>query len=678
MKPPNGKIRAEHVTRKACVYVRQSSMIQVQTHQESTRRQYELQRRANKLGWQEEMISIVDEDLGQSASKIGEQRSGFQRLLTAMVKGEVGAILSVEVSRLARQDSEGYRLVEVAALMGVLLIDEQQVYDPRLGDDRLMLGLKVLLSSNEIRLMRQRMQKNKQRKAQRGELRLELPVGYVNGVREEILVNPNEEVQAAVRLVFERFRLGDNLSGIVRCFNQNGLRFPRHKTNWGGPLEWGKLTIQRVGHILRNPIYAGAYVYGRTAVKTVLGENGQVRCKTYELEREDWGALIWEAFEGYISRDEFEANQERLAQIAAVSGKGRRRNLRKDGTALLTGLVWCGKCGSRMYVQYCGKSGKQAAYYCNTAQVHYAAPQCQRLPGKKLDYLISERVLAALTPAQIELSLAAMQELERQQAVLAQQRQRRLEGARYAARLAQRRYEQVEPENRLVARSLEAQWEARLLEVDRLESEVKRLEQQHKANLTEDQRQSLLALSQDLPKLWHAPSTTWKQRKQLLELLIADVTLVRHDDQISVKIRWHTNQVEHFCFTTKTRTKATPQAVIDRIAELYQSHTDQQIAQILNREGYTSAWRQPFNDRMVGKIRRKNDLLRNSNWQRLTPPAVISRVKVLCNTHTDQKIAQILNQEGLKTAHGLSFNKPRVADIRRYHNIPKKKSVGNM
>jgi hypothetical protein len=269
-----------------------------------------------------------------------------------------------------------------------------------------------------------------------------------------------------------------------------------------------------------------------------------------------------------------------------------------------------------------------------------------------------------------------MKELERQQAVLIHQWQRRLEGAQYAMSLAQRRYEQVDPHNRLVARTLEAQWEAGLKEVDRLEGELKRLRYRHKINMTEKQRQALLALAHDLPKLWHAPSTTWKQRKQLIELLIADVTLTRRDDQISVQIRWHTNLVDTCQLTVQTRAPVTPKHIIDRIAELYQSHTDKQIAQILNQEGCISAYRQPFSGGMVARLRRRNGFLRQPQSQRPTPQTVIQRVCELSQTHTDRKTAEILNQEGLKTANGLSFNKSRVADIRRYHNIPKIKKDG--
>jgi len=252
------KVTEDHLRRKACIYIRQSSLAQVQEHQESTRRQYDLQGCAQGLGWETSQIEVMDEDLGQSASAVGRVRAGYQRLLAWVVTGEVGAIFSLEVSRLARQDSEGYRLVEVAALTGTLLIDEQQVYDPGQGDDRLMLGLKVLLSSNEVRIMRQRLQENKMRKAQRGELRLSLPIGLVYDRPSGVMLDPDEQVQGAVQWVFSRFRLSGRLNSVVQYFRENGLLFPRRKGNWDGALEWGELSASRTHSILSNPLYAGA------------------------------------------------------------------------------------------------------------------------------------------------------------------------------------------------------------------------------------------------------------------------------------------------------------------------------------------------------------------------------------------------------------------------------------
>jgi len=610
MNPADSKVRPEHLLRKACVYVRQSSLVQVHIHQESTLRQYALQSRALSLGWKSQQVVVVDEDLGQSASQVGRIRAGFQRLLTDLVTGEVGAVLSVEVSRLARQDSEGHRLVEVAALMGTLLIDEQQVYDPNLPDDRLMLGLKVLLSSNEIRLMNQRLRENKLRKAQRGELRLELPIGLVRTGKCGICLDPDEQVQGALRLIFERFRLSGRLSAVVRYFQDNGLSFPRRKGNWDGPLEWGALSIQRARYILSNPLYAGAYVYARTYLQAVVGPDQRIERKTRFLDPENWGAVRWAAFSGYIDQAEYEHNQAVLRSNqsrATIAQRGRRR----DGCALLSGLVLCGHCGKRMYVNYSGQNSQHVTYLCNTDSMRYAQPACQRIPGAAVDQLVAEKLLAALTPAQVELSLTLAEELERQQAELDRQWRHRIEGAQYAARLAQRRYEQVDPDNRLVAHNLEQEWESTLRKVEQIETEYTRFKQQTVLQLSPQQREQLFHLAQDLAQVWHAPTTTWAERKNLLELLVADVTLTRLDQGIRVQIRWFTNQVEEGQLPLPILgSPPTPAPLVQRIRELYQMHTDSEIAQIFNREGVKTAIGNAFTAQIVGETRRRNHLLK--------------------------------------------------------------------
>jgi DNA invertase Pin-like site-specific DNA recombinase len=608
MIPHDNKVREAHLSRMACVYVRQSTLAQVQEHQESTRRQYELYQRARQLGWPDEQIEIIDEDLGHSASDMSRVRAGFQRLLGKVVTGEVGAIFSVEISRLARQDSEGHRLVEVAALTDTLLLDEQQAYDPRLSDDRLMLGLKVLLSSNEIRLMNQRLRENKLRKAQRGELRLNLPVGLIFVPHIGIQLDPDEQVQNAVRLLFERFRLSGRLSAVVRYFHDNGLLFPRRKGTWHGQLEWGVLSLERTRDILANPLYAGAYVYGRTKRQAIVHSEQQIERSRQALPAQAWAVAQWDAFSGYIDQAEYEANQVRLAHNRAnphLPSRSRRR----DGPALLGGLLLCGRCGQPMHVGYQGTDGSRIVYLCNTRQIHYAEPACQRIPGAAVDRFVTERVLTILAPTQIELSLAVLDELERQQAQLLRQWQRRLEAARYTANLAQRRYEQVDPANRLVARTLEQQWEACLGEVERLEADFAAFRREKPVALSVEQRRSLLTLATDLAKVWSAPTTSWTERKDLLELLIADVALTRHETGIAVQIRWLTNQVETAQLPLPIRSGIpTPAIIVERIRSLCSTHTDQEIANILNQEGLTTSHGNNFSGDIVEGTRLRNGI----------------------------------------------------------------------
>ncbi len=488
------KVQFEHLERWAYVYVRQSSMAQVTEHQESTRRQYELKNRARQLGWPDERIVVIDEDQAHSASDPDQVRHGFERLLAEVVVGRVGAIFSLEVSRLARQDSEGHRLVEVAAMTGTLLIDEQQVYDPRLSDDRLMLGLKVLLSSNEIRLMGDRLWNNKLKKAQRGELRINLPIGLVFEADDSIGLDPNERVQAAVRLLFERFQLSGKISQVVRYFHDQKLEFPKRKGGWHGPLQWGLLSCERVRQALANPLYAGAYVYGRVTHRAAAKPPDKRHQRVVRLPPPDWAVTLWDAFPSYISRAEYEANQAILERNRLKSPGGPAR--RRDGPALLTGIALCGYCGRYLQVVYSGQDHQHITYSCCYRQRRYAEPICQRVPGRPVDAAIAQALLAALTPAQIELSLAVSQEMERQQAQLRHQWQLKLEGASYAVRLAQRRYEQVDPDNRLVARHLERQWEAALRDLERIEAEFAR-QQTNLPPLDATQRQQLTNLVQD-------------------------------------------------------------------------------------------------------------------------------------------------------------------------------------
>jgi hypothetical protein len=492
-----------------------------------------------------------------------------------------------------------------------LLLDEQQAYDPGLPDDRLMLGLKVLLSSNELRLMRQRLRESALRKAQRHELRVSLPVGLVHVPHLSIQFDPDEQVQGAVRLLFARFRLSGRMSEVARFFQANGLLFPRRKGSWQGPLEWAPLSLTRIHDVIANPLYAGAYVYGRTRRQTVVHSEQHIERPRRPLPVEEWTVVQWDAFPGYISRAEFEANQARLAQNQArphLPALARRR----DGPALMTGLLLCGHCGLPMHVDYQGTGGKRIVYLCNMRQIRYGEHACQRMPGAAVDAYVTGRILAALAPAQLALSLAVLDEMERQQSELFGQWQRRLEAARYAANLAQRRYEQVDPQNRLVARTLEQAWEAALREVDRLEGELSALQRRQPLPLSATQRQALLALANDLERVWYAPTTSWAERKDLLRLLIADVALTRHETGITVTIRWLTNQVEsgELPLPVCNHGVPTPSVIVERLRALYRTHTDQEIADTLNREGLKTAQGNVFTASLVEGTRQRNKLFR--------------------------------------------------------------------
>jgi DNA invertase Pin-like site-specific DNA recombinase len=605
MTPLATKIQPEHLQRLAYVYVRQSSLAQLQEHQESTRRQYDLQQRAWQLGWPRERIVVVDADLGHSASDPQAPRDGFTQLLAEVALGRVGAIFSVEVSRLARIDSEWHRLVELAALTGALLIDEQQEYNPRCADDRLVLGFKGLLSSLEVRQMGQRLWENKLRKAQRGELRMHLPVGLIFVHQGGVALDPNEQVRAAVRLLFERFRLSGSTIQVVRYFAENGLLFPKRQ-GWEGSLQWTRLSSQRAWAVLTNPAYAGVYAYGRITRRAAAKPLEQMHQRKVRLPAQDWLVDLRQAFPGYITQTEFDANQ---AQLASHHQHLQLKGRRQDGMALLSGILICGRCGRRMSVVYSGKDHQHVSYVCTDQQRRYGEPQCQSVPGREVDQAVAAAVLAALTPTQVELSLAVLEEVERQQALLNQQWTLQLEAASYAVRLAQRRYEQVDPENRLVARTLEQEWEARLQEQHQQEVEYQLFRKQAALHLDEAQRQQLRNLVEDLPKVWQADTTTWAERKELLRLLIADVTLTRQEPLVQVQIRWHTNLVDAFSVTLPIRGAVPiPEPVIERVRTLSPTHSDRQIAEILNQEGLVTAQANPFTTARVLGVRRRSGI----------------------------------------------------------------------
>jgi len=608
MTPSLAKVQLDHLQRWAYIYVRQSDPMQVRQHHESTLRQYDLQARARSLGWLPEQIVVLDEDLGRSATDPTVTRSGFQKLLTEVALGRVGAIFNLEVSRLARQDSEWHRLVEVAALTGALLIDEHQVYDPRWPDDRLMLGLKGLLSSNETRQMGLRLWQNKLRKAQRGELAIPLPIGLVFDPVQGVRQDPDEQVRAAVSLLFERFGLSGSISAVVHYFQEQSLQFPkRARGAWqDGPVVWGPLTCQRVHAALHNPLYAGAYVYGRITHRAEAKPLERLQQKFVRLAPTAWPVVLWDAFPGYISRAEYEANQ---AWLQAHRWQQQLSGRRQDGPALLSGMALCGRCGRRLHPSYSGAQNQHVTYVCDQQQRRYAQATCQRIPGQGVDQAVATAVLAALTPAQVELSLAILDEMERQQAALRQQWALRLDGAHYATRLAQRRYEQVDPENRLVARTLEREWEAALQQVAQLEAEFARQQEASPLALDLGQRQQLLALAQDLSTVWQAETTSWTERKALLRLLVADVTLTHREADILVQIRWHTNEVDT-CLVALPRRGAPPvsEIMVERVRSLSPTHSDQAIAEMLNQEGHQTARGKPFTAAHVKEMRRRYEV----------------------------------------------------------------------
>ncbi|MFN2155607.1 MAG: recombinase family protein, partial [Anaerolineae bacterium] len=578
------KIGVQHLQRRACVYVRQSSLRQVEQNLESQDLQYQLAQRAQHLGWREEQVLLIDDDLGKSGAS-ATNRDGFQALVSAVGLDQVGLILVIDVSRLARNCSDWYRLLDLAALCDCLIGDASAVYDPRDYNDRLLLGLKGTLAEAQWHSMRQRLSAARLNKARRGELAFRLPVGYDRDEEGRVVLSADREVQGIVRLVFDLFvRLGSAYA-VLRELVRQGLDLPYRAQRKIGrnEVEWRRPRYSTVYHILKHPIYAGAYTYGKH--HRIHLPDGSVVNQRMPLEQ--WAVLIHDAHPAYITWEQYVANQRQLDENA--QGTNWRKGTPREGDALLQGIVLCGKCGRHMRVR---TGGHNTAYACYEAHRNYGRPRCQHFVAGHVDQAVVSLFLQAIQPARLEVAMATIEQLDAQRQQLAALWDKRLERAQYEAELARRRYERVDPDNRLVAAELEQRWEAALQAWQQLKQEWQQAQQQELAPLSESDRQMIRDLADDLPALWHAETTTNAERKRLLRCLVQDVTLDRFSKPgISiVHVRWHTG-------TTTTvevpRPKPggppAPPALVERVRELAQRYPDDRVAAILRNEGTKTA-----------------------------------------------------------------------------------------
>ncbi len=583
------KIRPDHLDRLAVIYVRQSTLFQVRENTGSTTRQYDLVKRAADLGWTQASIQVVDQDQGQSGSStIG--RDGFQWLVAEVGLGHVGAVLSLEVSRLARSCSDWYRLLEICALTDTLVIDDEGVYDPGAHNDRLLLGFKGSMSEAELHWLKSRLQGGKMTKAEQGQLRFRLPIGLVYDPVGRIVLDPDEAVQEAVRLVFSLFEQSTSALAVVSAFARQHLRFPTRW--WGGKradeLIWSRLSHERVLNILHSPLYAGAYVYGRTKFRSRLlpGEEPRVKGRTRRLPQEDWPIVLLDAHPGYITWEQFLHNQRQLDDNRTWRAEEHRGAVR-EGPSLLQGIILCGSCGRRMGIRY-QRNGSVLMYECHQLHAQLAARTCQTMRGDRIDQAVVACFLEAIEPAHLEVALAALDQVEARAKQVENQWHRQIERAQYEADLARRRYKAVDPDNRLVARSLEKEWNEKLAEVDKLEREHQHVPKPAALLLTTAQREQIRRLAHDLPAIWHASTTTFVERKQLMRWLIKDVTLSKRGNVIDVAIRWQTEALTALSiprYKMSWEERQTSPHVVERVREWSPTHTATQIATLLNEEG---------------------------------------------------------------------------------------------
>ncbi len=604
------KISDRHLSRMACVYIRQSTMAQVRFNQESTERQYNLASKAQALGWSPQQIRILDRDLGQSGART-TNREDFKTLVSDVAMGSVGAIFSLEASRLARSNQDWHRLLELCAITSTLVIDEDGCYDPTEFNDGLVLGMKGTFAQAELHIIRTRLHGGKLNKAHKGELRFPLPVGFVwDG--DKIVLDPDQEVQGAVRSVFELFEKEGTAYAVVQRFNELGLRFPRRAYGgaWDGKLLWGRLTHSRVLGLLKNPSYAGRYVFGRYQSRKQIAPTGEISTTSRLMPQEQWRVVIPDHHPGYISWDRFLANGQRMAanrtNREVLSGPAR------EGLCLLQGMLVCGHCGRRLSVRYTGNGGLYPMYECNWQHREALTRHARMtLPARPLDTAIADRLLAAVTPLTIELALKALTSLEERDRSIGAQWRLRIERARYEADLAERRYEAVDPANRLIASTLEQRWNDAMQRVIELEAELASFERQTLRTVTADQKQQILELASDFPKLWTAPTTAARDRKRMLRLLIKDITLEKAPEpkRLRLQIRWQGGVTETVVVgLAPSRADAVryrPEFVA-RVADLATHHDDGEIATELNSDGLTSSTGKSFTQSMISWVRFKH------------------------------------------------------------------------
>jgi DNA invertase Pin-like site-specific DNA recombinase len=598
------KITAEHLRRDAFLYVRQSSLRQVFENTESTKRQYALRERAVALGWPLERIRTIDSDLGISGAH-AENRDGFQQLVSEVALGHAGIVLGLEVSRLARNNADWHRLLELAALAKTLILDEDGVYDPSHFNDRLLLGLKGTMSEAELHVLKARLQGGMRNKARRGELELPLPLGLTYDAANQVVLDPDQQIQASVRLLFETYRQTGSATATVRRFRREGWKFPRRiRRGIGkGDVLWGALDHSRVLNILHNPRYAGAFAYGRCRTAPAKNLKSMTQIK---VPREQWLVLIQSAHPGYIDWAEFERNERTLrANIAGWSPDGRGR-MPREGVGLLQGRVLCGRCGARMRVRYQQLGEVLIPYYvCEQAAVRHAAKACQSIRGREIDAAISRLLLDTVAPAALEVALAVQDEIQQRIETAEALRRSQLERARYEAELARRRYLKVDPDNRLVADTLEADWNERLRRVDALQQEHDRQRNADKGLLSDDARARIRALASDFPRVWNDPRTAPLERKRMVALLIEDVTLLRAD-MIAIHVRFrggqttslHIERPKPIALVRKTRPD-----VVAALDELLETCSDAEASAALNARGYGNWKGQPFTPKRARYLR---------------------------------------------------------------------------
>jgi DNA invertase Pin-like site-specific DNA recombinase len=654
---PSPKLQPRHLQLRAIVYVRQSTPRQLLENQESTRRQYQLVERARQLGWPAPQVQVIDDDLGLSGAS-SHQRSGFQRLVAAIGLGEVGMILVTEVSRLSRRNSDWHRVIELCAVFRTLIADEDGVYDAQDPNDRLLLGVKGTLFAAELHILRARMRGNLLNKARRGELALRLPVGYRRLGDSSVVLDPEEEVRQMLARIFERFSVLRNARAVQRELNEQRLRMPRliQLGAEAGKLAWVRPTYQMIQQVLTSPVYAGVFVYGRRKLEITPGDPPTMNERRRPIE--EWDIVVPGVYPAYLTYDQYLSNRQQLRDNMynfAKKGRGAPR----EGLALLQGLMLCGRCGRRMTVSH-GTAYRR--YECRRAQVDYAASLCQSFPVRHLDAAVEAVLLKAMQPAALETTLQAFAVLDRERRALERHWQLRIERARYEADRAQRQYDAVEPENRSVARTLEARWNTALQALEKLQNEYAVMQRTELRPLDDADGNSVRRLAADLPALWHAATTTATDRKRMLRLVVTEVTLTAHPEQrqATFSLVWCGGTItEHTAICPPLGQHGrTDTAVLDRLTELAGQLPDHQVADWLNAEGFRTRTGKAWTYARVLSMRKQHAI---PTGCRLDPNLTTSRADGLVSSRAAAERLQVSRALiNLWVRHGVLRHDQRV------------------
>lgn len=596
------KVMTSHLTRNAYLYIRQSTLRQVSENSESTKRQYALKERVRAMGWQDSRIITIDTDLGQSGAE-SHDRAGFQRLVSEVGMGKAGMVIGIEVSRLSRSSADWIRLMEICAITDTLIMDEDGIYNVNDFNDRLLLGLKGTMSEAELHYLQARMRGGLLNKAKRGELLKPLPIGYVYNDYKQIVKDPDMQVQEAINIFFQTFRRVGSASGAIGEFNRKGLKFPLriHKGFRKGELKWVQLVHSRALQTLHNPTYAGIYTYGETQIKHTV--NGK---KSVIMPKEEWHTYLRGSHPAYITEDDFHENEKILKQNAHPRNEDGRSSPPREGSALLQGIIVCGKCGEKMTLRYNRNlGGLVPIYQCQKHAIEFGGKFCQSIHGENVDLAISRLLVEIINPLAVDVVINVQNEMLDRKNEIEKFYNQQVERARYNVELARRRYMNVDPENRLVANELEAEWNLKLKELELSREECEKKCQMEVRKIDDKLRDEIRQAAFDFPLLWNDPDVPCREKKRMIRCIIEDVTITDRKDCVTLGIRFKggtTKIVDVEKPLLRWQTIQTPYNILDEITNLMTFHTNAEIAEILNSKGYVSGTRQEFNRHTIASI----------------------------------------------------------------------------